>query len=437
MNAITSTSNDLQYQVGFGNQFSTEAVAGALPIGRNSPQKHPLGLYTELLSGAAFTAPRATNQRTWLYRIRPSAMMKPLVRLDNRQWKSGPFNEVEVPASRLRWSPLPTPTEPTDFVDGIFTIAGNGCPQSQSGVAIHVYTVTKSMSDRYLVNADGDMFFVPQHGRLVIHTEMGKLTVEPLEIAVVPRGVSFRVDLDGDVARGYLCENYGAAFALPELGPIGSNGLANARDFMTPVASYEDRSGPVTLVTKFMGNLWTSQQEHSPLNVVAWHGNYVPYKYDLRRFMAIGTVTYDHPDPSINTVLTSKSEVPGTANLDFAIFPPRWLVAENTFRPPWFHRNVMSELAGLVEGVYDAKAEGFVPGGISLHNSFMPHGPDKASYDMAVAADLQPHRLDNTMAVLFESRYVFRPTAQALEHASLQKDYDAVWDGFEANFGSK
>jgi homogentisate 1,2-dioxygenase len=435
--SIEAVSDTLVYQSGFGNQFETEAVKGALPHGRNSPQRHPLGLYTELLSGTAFTAPRADNRRTWLYRIRPSAMLKPFSRINNRHWVSGSFNEVEVPANRLRWSPLPQPSEPTDFIDGIFTMAGNGSPDSQTGVAIHIYSANTSMKDRYLMNADGDMFLVPQDGKLTLHTEMGKLSVGPLEIAVVPRGIRFRVELSNDFARGYLCENYGAAFVLPELGPIGSNGLANQRDFMTPVASYEDGKGPVNVVSKFMGNLWSSKQDHSPLDVVAWHGNYVPYKYDLRRFMAIGTVSFDHPDPSINTVLTSKSELAGTANCDFAIFPPRWLVAEDTFRPPWFHRNVMSEMLCLVEGIYDSKAEGFLPGGMSLHNALMPHGPDNASYEKGEAAELEPQRLRETMAVLFESRYVFKPTAQALALPSLQKNYDNVWSGFKGNFSAR
>jgi homogentisate 1,2-dioxygenase len=297
---------------------------------------------------------------------------------------------------------------------------------------VHVYRANRSMDGRYLANSDGELLIVPQHGTLLLHTELGRLHVAPGEIALVPRGMRFRVALQEGEARGYVCENYGAPFRLPELGPIGSNGLANARDFLAPMAAFEEDAGPVRIVNKFMGHLWEGTQAGTPLNVVAWHGNLTPCKYDLARFMAIGTISFDHPDPSIYTVLTSGTDTPGVANCDFVIFPPRWLVAEDTFRPPWFHRNVMSELMGLVRGVYDAKAEGFVPGGVSLHNCMLPHGPDAATFERASTAELKPHRLDNTLAFMFESRHVFRPTAQALGAANLQPDYDAVWHGFRA-----
>ena len=421
----------LQYQSGFGNQFASESLPGALPLGRNSPQRAPYGLYAELLSGTSFTAPRAQNLRTWLYRKRPSAMHKAFARIDNGQWRSGPFAEVETPANRLRWNPWPMPSANRDFVDGLITIAGNGDAHAQVGVAAHVYCANQSMQDRYLVNTDGEMLIVPQSGGLMLHTELGRLHIAPGEIAVVPRGMRMRVTLTDDEARGYVCENYGAPFRLPELGPLGSNGLANARDFLTPVAACEIDQGPVRVVNKFLGNMFAAEQPHSPLDVVAWHGNLVPYKYDLARFMAIGTVSFDHPDPSINTVLTSGTDTPGVANCDFVIFPPRWLVAQDTFRPPWFHRNVMSELMGLVKGVYDAKAEGFVPGGVSLHNAMLAHGPDAATFEKASAAELKPHRLSDTLAIMFESRHVFRPTAQALQAGNLQLDYDAVWSGFK------
>lgn len=423
----------LAYQSGFGNQFSSEALAGALPDGRNSPQRAPFGLYAELLSGAAFTAPRAHNQRSWLYRQRPSAMHGRFSRIADGNWRTGPFADVETPANRLRWDPWPMPPAGADFIDGMFTIAGNGDAHAQVGVAAHVYLANRSMQARYFVDTDGELLIVPQEGRLRVHTELGILDVSPGEIVVVPRGMRMRVELPDGQARGYVCENYGAPFRLPELGPIGSNGLANARDFLTPVAALEQSAGPVRIVNKFLGHLWEAEQPHSPLDVVAWHGNLVPYKYDLSRFMAIGTVSFDHPDPSINTVLTSGTDTPGVANCDFVIFPPRWLVAEDTFRPPWFHRNVMSELMGLVRGVYDAKAEGFVPGGVSLHNSMLAHGPDAATYEKASAAELAPHRLSDTLAFMFESRHIFRPTAQALSAANLQQDYDAVWQGFKAS----
>ncbi|WP_321794809.1 homogentisate 1,2-dioxygenase [Caballeronia sp. J97] len=419
---------------GFGNRFESEALPGALPVGRNSPQRAPHGLYAELLSGAAFTAPRDHNLRTWMYRRRPAAMQGTMRRVANGYWQSAPFHDAETPANRLRWNPWPMPDGQADFVDGIATVAGNGDVGTQTGCAVHVYRANVSMNDRYMVNSDGEMLVVPQSGALLIHTELGKLAVAPGEIAIIPRGLRCRVDLRDDTAYGYICENYGAPFRLPELGPIGSNGLANARDFLAPVAAFDANDRPVRIVNRFMGNLWETTQQHSPLDVVAWHGNLVPFKYDLARFMAVGTITFDHPDPSIYTVLTSGTDTPGVANCDFVIFPPRWLVAEDTFRPPWFHRNVMSELMGLVRGVYDAKAEGFVPGGISLHNCMLPHGPDAATFEKASNAKLEPHKLDNTLAFMFESRHVFRPTATALSAPHRQEDYDSVWDGFNTHF---
>jgi homogentisate 1,2-dioxygenase len=418
-----------RYQSGFGNTFSTEAVKGALPVGQNSPQKTPKGLYPEVLSGTAFTAPRAENLSTWLYKLRPSAMHAPYKRIANGLLRSGPFDEVETPPNRLRWNPLPIPTKPTDFLDGLVTIAGSGDAAAQSGIAVHVYRANRSMKDRYFADADGELMCVPQQGAILLATELGRLEVAPGEIAVVPRGMKFRVEVSG-AARGYLCENYGVPFRLPELGPIGSQGLAQRRDFLAPVAAYEDRRGKCQVVAKFMGALWASEFRHSPLDVVAWHGNYAPYKYDLARFMAINTVSFDHPDPSIFTVLTSPSGQAGVANCDFVIFPPRWMVAEHSFRPPWFHRNVMSELMGLVHGVYDAKAAGFLPGGISIHNCMSAHGPDVATYRKATQEALKPHRIENTLAFMWESRYVFRPTKAALAAKELQKDYDRVWDGF-------
>jgi homogentisate 1,2-dioxygenase len=424
----------LKYQSGFGNTFSTEAVRGALPR-RNSPQRAPKGLYAEVLSGTAFTAPRTENQSVWLYRMRPSAMHPAYRAVPAGLLRSGPFEEAPATPNRLRWDPLPIPSKPADFLDGLATIAGSGSPAAQAGIAVHVYRANKSMQARYFANADGEMLFVPQQGVLRLCTELGILDAAPGEIAVVPRGMKFRVALSGP-SRGYVCENYGPLFRLPELGPIGSQGLAQTRDFLAPVAAFEERSGKCELVAKFHGGLWTTELSHSPLDVVAWHGDYVPYKYDLARFMVINTVSFDHADPSIFTVLTSPSGQPGVANCDFVIFPPRWLVAENTFRPPWFHRNVMSELMGLVRGVYDAKAEGFLPGGISLHNCMSAHGPDAATFDKASAAELKPHKVEDTLAFMWESRHVFRPTKFAMSARELQKDYDKVWNGFKRSFKS-
>jgi homogentisate 1,2-dioxygenase len=426
----------LQYQSGFGNEFASEALPDTLPQGRNSPQRAPRGLYAEGISGTPFTAPRSQNRRTWTYRIRPSAMQGAMVRIDNGLLRSAPFNEVEATPNRLRWNPLPIPDVPSDFVDGLASMGGGGDVSAANGYAIHVYLANQSMKRRYFYNADGEMLLVPQQGRLEIFTELGRLAVSPGEICVIPRGIKFRVDLPDGAARGYVCENYGALYRLPDLGPIGSNGLANPRDFLTPVAAFEDIDDPVELVAKFQGNLWRGQLGHSPLDVVAWHGNYAPYKYDLAKFMVIGTVSFDHPDPSIFTVLTSPTDTPGTANVDFVIFPPRWMVAENTFRPPWFHRNYMNEFMGLIYGSYDAKADGFTPGGSSLHNCMSAHGPDAATFERASAADLKPHKIDGSMAFMFETRLVCRPSKFAMETSQRQPDYDACWQGFRKQFSA-
>jgi homogentisate 1,2-dioxygenase len=425
-----------KYQSGFGNQFATEALPGALPVGRNSPQRCAYGLYAEQLSGTAFTAPRADNRRSWLYRIRPSAMHQPFERMANGQIVSD-FSAMATPPNQLRWNPLHLPTAPTDFVAGIVTMAGNGDPHSQSGAAVHLYAANESMSRRVFYNADGEMLIVPQQGRHRFVTELGVIDAEPQEIVVIPRGMRFRVEIAnaGEILRGYICENYGANFRLPDLGPIGSNGLANSRDFLTPVAAYEDIDAPHELVAKFMGHLWSAAMAHSPLDVVAWHGNFAPYKYDLRRFNTIGSISHDHPDPSIFLVLHSASDTPGVSNIDFVIFPPRILAMQDTFRPPWFHRNIAAEFMGLIVGTYDAKADGFSPGGASLHNSMTGHGPDAQTYQKASQADLrQADVIKDTMAFMFETRCVLRPTHQALESAQLQSDYFRCWQGLQKHF---
>jgi homogentisate 1,2-dioxygenase len=424
----------LAYQSGFGNEFATEAVPGALPVGQNAPQKSALGLYSEQFSGTPFTAPRATNRRTWTYRIRPSVTHKPYEAAEAKMIRSGPFDEVPTPPHQLRWNPIPIPDKPTDFVDGIVTLGGNGDPAFQTGCAIHLYAANTSMHDRFFYDADGELLIVPQLGTLTLHTELGILSVAPGEIGVIPRGVKFRVEIDAKAARGYICENYGLAFRLPELGAIGANGLANPRDFLTPVAAYDDREGSFQIVSKFLGRLWVAEIDHSPLDVVAWHGNYAPCKYDLKNFNCINSVSFDHPDPSIYTVLTAPTVVPGTANVDFAIFPPRWMVAEHTFRPPWFHRNLNNEFMGLVFGQYDAKAEGFVPGGASLHNCMAGHGPDAETWERASAAELKPQYLDNTLAFMFETQLVVRPTKFALETKILQHEYYECWQGLKKHF---
>ena len=418
------------YLPGFGNHVSTEAVPGALPVGRNSPQQVPFGLYAEQLSGTAFTAPRGENRRSWLYRLRPTANHPAFNRYDGAPLlKTAPFTAVPADPNRRRWDPLPWPEAPTDWLHGLVTYGGTGDVTAQTGVGIHGFAATCDMTAAFF-SSDGEVLIVPQEGTLAITTELGRIDVAPLQVALIPRGLRFRVALPDERARGWVLENYGALLRLPELGPIGSNGLANPRDFDTPMAWFEDVDGPHEVVQKFQGGLWTTTLDHSPFDVVAWHGNLAPWRYDLRRFNTLGTVSFDHPDPSIFTVLTSPSDTPGTANCDFVIFPPRWMVAEDTFRPPWFHRNVMSEFMGLIAGAYDAKAGGFVPGGASLHNQMNGHGPDLASYDKAISADLAPIKLADTMAFMFETRNVVRLTGWAATTPTAQIDYDDAWRGF-------
>jgi homogentisate 1,2-dioxygenase len=425
-----------RYMSGFGNSFETEALAGALPIGRNSPQRVNYGLYAEQLSGSPFTAPQASNQRSWLYRIRPTVRHTGRFRrIDKGLIRTAPTREDdELPLGQLRWNPIPVPKDKLTFVTGLRTITTAGDAEALAGMASHVALVTQSMTREHMFNADGEMLVVAQENGLVFRTEFGAIKIEPGEVCVIPRGVIFRVELTGGPARAYVCENYGGAFTLPDRGPIGANCLANRRDFETPVAAYEDREEPCTLFVKWGGELYRTDIDYSPLDVVAWHGNYAPYKYDLRRFSPVGAVLFDHPDPSIFTCLTSPSETHGTANIDFVLFPERWSVAENTFRPPWYHRNIMSEFMGLVYGVYDAKPEGFVPGGMSLHNMMLPHGPDSDAFRHASQAELKPVKLTNTLAFMFESRFRQRVTKYAANSETRQDDYVDCWAGLKKHF---
>jgi len=425
-----------QYMPGFGNDFETESLPGALPQGQNSPQRCAYGLYAEQLSGSPFTAPRGTNERSWLYRIRPSVRhtgrFTP-TRFEN--WKTAPNqDEHELPIGQLRWNPTAIPNEETDFLSGIRTMTTAGDANGQSGMAAHVYVANKSMVDDHFFNADGELLIVAQEGGIRVVTEMGVMEVTPGEICIIPRGMIFKVELMDGPVRGYICENYGAKFTLPDRGPIGANCLANPRDFKTPVAWFEEKETPCRLFVKWCGRFYVTELDHSPLDVVAWHGNYAPYKYDLSTFSPVGAILFDHPDPSIFTVLTAPSGEEGTANVDFVIFPPRWMVAEHTFRPPWYHRNIMSEFMGLIRGQYDAKEEGFVPGGISLHNMMLPHGPDAMGYEKATRAELKPVKLDNTMAFMFETRFPQHLTRYAAETETRQDNYIDCWKDLKKRF---
>ncbi len=424
---------DLDYLVGFGNEFESEAIAGALPRGQFSPQRAPFGLYTEKFSNTAFTAPTADNRRTWFYRIRPSVTQQPFSPLQHNGWRSAPLPAGDTPPNPLRWSPPTLPSD-GDFVDSLITVAANGNVRELTGISIHLYAASRPMRQRCLIDADGELLIVPQQGSLDVRTECGELAVVPGEILVIPRGMKFAIDPAEDHARGYVCENHGQALRLPERGPVGSDGFANRRDFLTPSAAFTDAEEDFELVCRYQGALFHSRLSHNPFDVVAWVGNAVPYKYDLERFNVMGSVSYDHPDPSIYTVLTAPSECAGVANVDLVVFPPRWLVAEDTFRPPWFHRNVMSEFMGLIKGRYDGKSTGFEPGGMSLHNALVPHGPDAAVFAAATTADLKPQRLEDTLAFMFETRYPLTLTPWALASTALQADYHTCWSTLERRF---
>jgi homogentisate 1,2-dioxygenase len=372
-----------------------------------------------------------------MYRIRPSISMGDYLHIDKGLLRTAPLSGPPCPPNVMRWDAQPITDTPTDFIDGLCAVAANGETKTHIGIGIHLYSANKNMQNRYFCNAYGELLFVPEQGELIARTELGLLKVKPGEILVIPRGIKFQIEPMNEPIRGYLCENYGAPFTLPERGPVGANGFANQRDFEYPSAWFEDKNQTCSLVTKFCGELYEADLDHSPLDVVAWVGNSAPYKYDLSRFNVINTVSFDHPDPSIFTVLTSPSDTQGTANMDFVIFPPRWMVAENTFRPPWYHRNVMSEFMGLVKGVYDAKEKGFEPGGMSLHNCMTPHGPEAGVFEKASNNALTPQKYENTLAFMFESRYVIAPTEFALHSTTKQKDYLGCWGNLDRHFDGK
>ena len=422
---------------GFGNHHQSEAVEGALPVGRNSPQRPPHGLYAEQISGTAFTAPREENRRTWVYRRRPSVRHLTGFRpSDHPGWITAPHRDVDAPLGPQRWDPWPLPDRPTDFLASLTTLATNGDAHLQVGLGVHVYAADQPMAGQALSCSDGELVIVPELGTMRVMTELGALVAGPGEVVGIPRGLCFRVDpVDGPI-RGWVAENHGRPLRLPERGPIGANGLANERDFLHPTAA-DEPDEPTQVHVRSGGRSWLVELDHSPFDVAAWHGNLAPWVYDLHRFNTIGSISYDHPDPSIFTVLTSPSDVPGVANLDLVVFPDRWLVAEDTFRPPWFHRNTMSELMGLIEGVYDAKPQGFVPGGTSLHNQFVPHGPSAEAHRAATESDLAPQKLEGTLAFMLESRYRFLLTEHALSHPGRQTDYERTWDGIEPAGGGQ
>jgi len=436
--ATGTTGTHEGYMPGFGNDFETEALPGALPQGQNSPQKCNYGLYAEQLSGTAFTAPRGQNERTWCYRIRPSVKHTGrFAEIDVPYWKTAPNVVPKVTSlGQYRWDPVPMPAagEALTWITGMRTITTAGDVNTQVGMASHIYLVTRSMQDEYFFSADSELLVVPQEGRLRFCTELGVIDLEPKEIAILPRGLVYRVEVLDGPARGFVCENYGQKFDLPGRGPIGANCLANPRDFKCPVAAYEDREARSRVVIKWCGSFHETWIDHSPLDVVAWHGNYCAYKYDLRTYSPVGAILFDHPDPSIFTVLTAPSGQEGTANIDFVLFRERWMVAEHSFRPPWYHKNIMSELMGNIYGIYDAKPKGFVPGGMSLHNCMLPHGPDRAAFEHGSTEPMVPVYQAETMQFMFETRFPQHLTAFAATEAPMQDDYIDCWDSLEKKF---
>jgi len=423
---------------GFGNDFETEALTGALPQGQNSPQRCPYGLYAEQLSGTPFTAPRGKNERSWCYRIQPSVKHTGrFKKIEIPFWKSAPhiLNDI-INLGQYRWNPISTNTK-TNFINGMRTMTTAGDVNIQVGMAAHIYVATENMENEYFYSADSELLIVPQEGQLRFFTEMGIIDLEPQEIAIIPRGLLFKVEIIDGPARGFVCENYGAKFDLPNRGPIGANCLANPRDFKTPIAAFEDKSIASTVTIKWCGQFHITEINHSPLDIVAWHGNYAPCKYNLQTFSPVGALLFDHPDPSIFTVLTAPSGVEGTANIDFVLFRDRWSVAENTFRPPWYHKNIMSELMGNIHGIYDAKPEGFSPGGMSLHNMMLPHGPDMDAFENATNSELIPKKMQNTMSFMFETRFPQHLTSFAAKEAPIQDDYIDCWSSLKKNFSPK
>lgn len=422
------------YQPGFGNEFATEAVAGALPVGQNSPQRPPLGLVSELVSGTAFVAPRALNRRSYLFRIRPSTNAHPLLPVSFPNFQTPPL-AVDPQPGAMRWSTLNDKIAGKDFLDGLLTHCGNGSPRTQNGMAVHIYNASEPMTGRAFVNSDGEMLIIPQTGKLVITTELGIMDIQPGELALIPKGMKMKVDPVSGPAYGFMCENYGLPFVLPDLGLIGSHGLANAIDFETPVAAFEDNEEPTELIQKFCGSFWETKLEYSVFDVVAWRGNWAPCKYDMMKFNTMGSISYDHPDPSIFCALTSSSDAVAGGNVDFMILPPRWIVAEHSFRPPGFHRNSVSEFLALVKGAHESRSSNFPPGSISLHNCWTPHGPDTETLEQARTAELQPQRVDDALVFMLETRFPLEMSSAAFESDKRQRDCTNGWAGFTKRFG--
>lgn len=425
--SVEKAAEGASYLTGFGNEHLSEALAGALPIGRNSPQKLPYGLYAEQVNGSPFTAPRAENQRSWVYRIYPTAAAQgPWSRMPNLHLDE-PETPQESSPERYRWRPWTSTAADVDFVDSLFRMCQSGGSRELRGMSLYAYWANRSMERRLFSSIDGELLILPQSGSLRVRTEMGVLFAEPGEMVLLPRGMRFSVDPLDETCRGFVCENMGMPFRLPERGLIGANGLANERDFLIPVAAFEVDDSKFESIAKFGGRTWRSSLKRTPFDVVAWHGTYAPCKYDLRRFNAIHSVSYDHTDPSVFTALTSPSGVAGVANVDFAVLPPRWLVANDTFRPPYYHRNIMSEIVISLRGSPESRGKDYKIGSSHIHNSMAPHGPDPDILQKASNTSLEP-RWEDTLMVMFESFLPYTVTAEALRSPNRDTSYESNWD---------
>jgi len=421
---------------GFGNVHQSEDLPDALPRDQNSPRRVAYGLYAEQVNGSGFVAPRHENRRSWLYRVRPSADQSPAVALP-QGFLAGDFLAEPPEPNLAGWAPLPLPTVATDFVDGLATLGGAGSARLRRGYAVHVYAANRGMEDRCFGNADGDLLILPEQGALTLLTELGPLEVAPGQVALVPRGIRFSVLVSVGGARGYVAESFGRPFGLPDRGPVGANGLADARHFRAPSAWHEDRVSLGYRVTaKLAGRLFESTQDHSPFDVAAWQGNHVPTVYDLDAFSPVGNARFDHGDPSIHTVLSAPMDEQGAHTLDLVAFVARWDVTEHTFRPPYFHRNVTTELNGIVR---DAVVPGspFVPGCFFLTPSLVPHGVVAASVErhLAEAAAESPRRSsESSLWFQFETALPFVPTPWARDAAHRIADWPLVWGAYRKHF---
>jgi homogentisate 1,2-dioxygenase len=423
---------------GFGAPLQSEALPGALPLHQNSPRHAPYGLYPEQLSGTAFGLPRHKNLRTWLYRIRPSAQQSPFRPLRHETFTTA-FTSEPVEPNLFGWRPCPIPSAGQDFVDGIVTLGGAGDGHSRRGYALHWFTANRSMDNRAFCNADGDFLLVPQLGELTLVTELGVLEVGTGQIALLPRGLRYSVVLRSPAARGFIAEVYGRHFELPERGVIGANGLADARHFRTSTAWFEDRLElGYRITSKLGGVLYDAQQDYSPYDVVAWHGNYVPYVYDLAAFVPVSNVRVDHPDPSIYSVVSCPLDETGSNLLDLIVFPPRWDPTEHTFRPPFFHRNATMEWNAVVRS--DSSDGALFESGVSfLTPPMTPHGVTSAAVERAFRLDeataAVPHRSsDQSLWIQFESSLPLQLSPLAREPSRAILDWPTVWGAYRNHF---